>query len=56
MLIHKSIIPNCTEEEAEALHKLAAQYLINKRNLGEILEEFDEIVSENEVKVFMIKV
>ena len=52
MLIHKSIIPNCTEIEAEALTKLAGQYLINKRNLGDILEEFDELVQENEVNIF----
>ena len=40
MIIQKNIIPNVVAEEAEALNKLAAQYLINKKILGGVLEEF----------------
>ncbi len=40
MIIQKNIIPNVEAEEAEALNKLAAQYLINKKILGGVLEEF----------------
>lgn len=48
-LIHKSIVPNVSEEEAKALTRLAGQYVTNKKHLGEILGEFGEVVEENEV-------
>jgi len=38
-----------TDEEALALKRLAAQYLVNKKHLLEILEDYNEVVQENEV-------
>lgn len=52
MLIHKNIIPNVTLEEGEALSRLANQYITNKKQLGEILDEFTEVVEENEVSLY----
>jgi hypothetical protein len=40
MLIHRNIIPTLNEEEALALKRLAAQYMINKKHLLEILDEY----------------
>ena len=50
-LIHRKIIPSVTDEEALALKRLAAQYLVNKKHLLEILEDYNEVVQENEVRL-----
>ena len=44
MIIHKNIVPNVNDEEADALKRLAGQYMINKKHLAEILEEFSDVV------------
>jgi hypothetical protein len=55
MLIHRNIIPTLNEEEALALKRLAAQYMINKKHLLEILDDYSQVVQENEVKLFSLQ-
>ena len=50
-LMHRKIIPSVTDEEALALKRLAAQYLVNKKHLLEILEDYNDVVQENEVRM-----
>ena len=48
-IMHKNVIPILNEEESDALKQLAGQYITNKKHLTEMIDEFGEVVEENEV-------
>lgn len=53
-IIRKNLVPNVNEQEAEALTRMAGQYMVYKRHLGESIEELTEAFEENEVSGYVL--